>query len=152
MEQEQVAATRTSFKDLPPEIQSMIGQFLNPYDMTVCVRVCQAWKVLFIPYIWRHVKSSESMNWSSMEYVLWRCIDDPLYGLREPAYLVDDDLLGLMPTIHYFTPTATNPDREISAGDGFRYIWTGIDAHSVAAGWLQIHQQQGYTTVLVYGA
>ena len=85
MEQEQVAATTTFFKDLPPEIQSMIGNFLDPHDLAVCVRVCQAWKTLFIPYIWRHIESWRAINRAPMNRILWLCIDEPFYGLRDNA-------------------------------------------------------------------
>lgn len=85
MDKEQVAATATSFKDFPPEIQNMIGNFLNPHDLTVCVRVCQAWKTLFIPYIWRRIECFNILNWTFVKPFLWRCIDEPLYGLRRNA-------------------------------------------------------------------
>lgn len=48
-------ANRTSFDDLPLEIQIWVASFLAHCDLSVCVRVSQAWRTLFHPYLWRHV-------------------------------------------------------------------------------------------------
>ncbi|KAG9061232.1 hypothetical protein KI688_007570 [Linnemannia hyalina] len=48
----------TSFPDLPIEVQTLVGQFFTQHQLTVCVRVCRAWKTLFYPILWRHVQDS----------------------------------------------------------------------------------------------
>ncbi|KAF9906350.1 hypothetical protein EC991_000752 [Linnemannia zychae] len=46
---------KATFTDLPYEVQEQIEPYLNQQDLSVCVRVCQAWRVLYNPYLWTHV-------------------------------------------------------------------------------------------------
>lgn len=59
MEQEQEQETNiidvTSFGDLPPEVQVMVARYLTQHDLTVCLRVCHAWKKLYHPRLWEHI-------------------------------------------------------------------------------------------------
>ncbi|KAG0078752.1 hypothetical protein BGZ90_004452 [Linnemannia elongata] len=57
-----IATTPTSFSDLPTEMQTLVGQFCTQHQLTVCVRVCRAWKTLFYPILWRHVQDSKARN------------------------------------------------------------------------------------------
>ncbi|KAF9152777.1 hypothetical protein BG015_004732 [Linnemannia schmuckeri] len=52
----------TSFPDLPAEVQTLVGQFLSQHQLTVCVRVCRAWKALFNPILWRHAQDSAASS------------------------------------------------------------------------------------------
>jgi hypothetical protein len=45
----------TSFGNLPPEVQVMVARHLNQHDLTVCLRVCRAWKELYLPRFWHHI-------------------------------------------------------------------------------------------------
>ncbi|KAF9355185.1 hypothetical protein BGX34_010617 [Mortierella sp. NVP85] len=38
-----------------PEITSLICQLLGQDDLASCVRVCKAWRDIFLPYLWRSV-------------------------------------------------------------------------------------------------
>lgn len=49
-----------SFSDLPIEVQTLVGRFCTQHQLTVCVRVCRAWKALFYPILWRHVQDSKA--------------------------------------------------------------------------------------------
>jgi hypothetical protein len=56
MNQDSITTGVTSFGGLPLEVQVMVASHLNPYGLSVCVRVCKAWKTTFHPYLWRHVE------------------------------------------------------------------------------------------------
>ena len=45
----------TSFGDLPPEVQVMVAHYLTQHDLTVCLRVCRAWKEMYHPRLWEHI-------------------------------------------------------------------------------------------------
>ncbi|KAG0292995.1 hypothetical protein BGZ96_003451 [Linnemannia gamsii] len=53
----------TSFSDMPPEVQAMIGRYFWQNELPVCLRVCQAWKTLFSPYLWREA----DLSWNRKE-------------------------------------------------------------------------------------
>ncbi|KAF9087381.1 hypothetical protein BGX23_008168 [Mortierella sp. AD031] len=93
----------TSFGDLPFEVQEMIGPFLRPHDLSICVRVCRTWKTVFNPFLWSHVAEPEqpepvspnAPNWTD---VFLRCAKN--FALRNNGDLIqsfkfdfcDDDL------------------------------------------------------------
>ncbi|KAF9906561.1 hypothetical protein EC991_000503 [Linnemannia zychae] len=72
-------ANKTSFSDLPDEVQLMIGQSLTQHQLTVCVRICRTWKGLFWPLLWKHVEDSASRktrHWSpNRDSALLACIE-----------------------------------------------------------------------------
>ncbi|KAK3848409.1 MAG: hypothetical protein J3R72DRAFT_500160 [Linnemannia gamsii] len=45
----------TSFEDLPHEIQESVSQYLDQWDLRVCVGVSRAWRSMFHSHLWRHV-------------------------------------------------------------------------------------------------
>ncbi|KAF9331855.1 hypothetical protein BGZ91_011931 [Linnemannia elongata] len=53
----------TLFNDLPHELQETIASFLTQYDLCQCIRVCQTWRALFHPYLWKNVR----ILWSSAD-------------------------------------------------------------------------------------
>ncbi|KAK3848420.1 MAG: hypothetical protein J3R72DRAFT_428976 [Linnemannia gamsii] len=72
------SADTTSFSDLPVEVKLLIGHDLTQHQLSVCVRVCKVWKVLFSPALWRHVEDSASRKtrkWTrSRDHTLLECI------------------------------------------------------------------------------
>lgn len=48
--------TRTLFNDLPYELHENVALFLTQYDLSQCIRVCQAWRTFFHPHLWKHVR------------------------------------------------------------------------------------------------
>src|SRR5690348_2304999 len=56
--------TMTLFNDLPYELQETIASFLTQYDLCQCIHVCQTWRALFHPYLWKNVR----ILWSSDDY------------------------------------------------------------------------------------
>ncbi|KAK3839400.1 MAG: hypothetical protein JOS17DRAFT_729037 [Linnemannia elongata] len=56
-----------SLDNLPRELQEIIAGYLSQRDMAISIRVCQAWKQLLLPYVWRHIEYkewSESRSWN----------------------------------------------------------------------------------------
>ncbi|KAF9305478.1 hypothetical protein BGZ91_008745 [Linnemannia elongata] len=81
MEQESATTiNRTSFDDLTLEIHAWIALFLTPHDLDVCVRVSQAWRMLFHPYLWRHA----DIKWNYDEY--WEY--EIAYGMEVNSSLI----------------------------------------------------------------
>ncbi|KAK3848422.1 MAG: hypothetical protein J3R72DRAFT_500189 [Linnemannia gamsii] len=68
----------TAFSDLPEEVKVLIGHALTQHQLTVCVRVCKAWKALFSPILWRHVEDSASRKtrrwFPGRDHTLLACI------------------------------------------------------------------------------
>ncbi|KAH7057935.1 hypothetical protein BKA57DRAFT_519135 [Linnemannia elongata] len=50
----------TSFTSLPEELQVMVASYLPQHNAAICLRVCQAWRRIFTPFVWRHIKSKSS--------------------------------------------------------------------------------------------
>ncbi|KAG0356508.1 hypothetical protein BGX24_006413, partial [Mortierella sp. AD032] len=50
-----VMKTTASFEDLPYEVQEIIGQYLDQWDLRVCVGVSRVWRIMFHPLLWRRV-------------------------------------------------------------------------------------------------
>ncbi|KAK5827685.1 hypothetical protein F5H01DRAFT_362143 [Linnemannia elongata] len=46
----------TLFDNLPYEVQELIGNHLNPRELATCSRVSQAWRTVFDPILWSHIK------------------------------------------------------------------------------------------------
>ncbi|KAG0272143.1 hypothetical protein BGZ95_012115 [Linnemannia exigua] len=57
-----MAATTTTFSDLPLEVQEMIGSFLRPQDLACCVRVKKFWKTVFNPLLWKNLEEPEPLK------------------------------------------------------------------------------------------
>ncbi|KAK5827648.1 hypothetical protein F5H01DRAFT_409427 [Linnemannia elongata] len=47
----------TSFTSLPEELQVMVASYLSQHDTAICLRVCQAWRRIFTPFVWRHIEA-----------------------------------------------------------------------------------------------
>lgn len=52
----------TSFENLPFEVQEMVGPFLTQHQLTICIRVCRAWKKMFHLYLWRDI----DIHWNNL--------------------------------------------------------------------------------------
>ncbi|KAH7057950.1 hypothetical protein BKA57DRAFT_448188 [Linnemannia elongata] len=50
----------TSFTSLPEELQVMVASYLSQHDTAICLRVCQAWRRIFTPHVWRHIEANSS--------------------------------------------------------------------------------------------
>ncbi|KAG0081211.1 hypothetical protein BGZ90_009734 [Linnemannia elongata] len=46
----------TLFDNLPYEVQELIGNHLSPREQATCTRVSQAWRTVFDPILWSHIK------------------------------------------------------------------------------------------------
>lgn len=51
--------------NLPPELLSQIGCYLDPVSLHVCVAVCRYWRQIFTPHIWSEVDTS-AKPWMSV--------------------------------------------------------------------------------------
>jgi hypothetical protein len=55
------------FSTLPSEIQVRVASFVPPPDRYSCLRVCRKWNHLFIPFLWRHIKSNAwCLDWEDL--------------------------------------------------------------------------------------
>lgn len=55
----------TSFTSLPEELQAMVASYLPRRCTAICLRVCQAWRRIFTPHVWRHIKTGSSSDWDT---------------------------------------------------------------------------------------
>ncbi|KAK3839448.1 MAG: hypothetical protein JOS17DRAFT_786091 [Linnemannia elongata] len=70
----------TSFESLPAEVQEMVGPFLSQHQLTVCLRVCRAWKRMFNPSLWRDIFID------LLDHEFWWC--DIVDALRANSHLI----------------------------------------------------------------
>ncbi|KAG0066911.1 hypothetical protein BGZ89_006770 [Linnemannia elongata] len=47
---------RTSFDNLPYEVQTMVISHLTQFELASCTRVCKAWNKMTLPFLWRHIR------------------------------------------------------------------------------------------------
>ncbi|KAF9538462.1 hypothetical protein EC957_006738 [Mortierella hygrophila] len=46
----------TSFASLPEELQVMVASYLRQHNAAIRLRICQAWRRIFTPFVWRHIE------------------------------------------------------------------------------------------------
>ncbi|KAH7057990.1 hypothetical protein BKA57DRAFT_488468 [Linnemannia elongata] len=84
----------TSFESLPSEVQEMVGPFLSQQELTVCIRVCRAWKQMFNPYLWRDIVISlyDYDSWRFETVDALRANNHLIQSLRIKARFSEDRL------------------------------------------------------------
>ncbi|KAF9541812.1 hypothetical protein EC957_002647 [Mortierella hygrophila] len=50
---------RSSFGDLPYEVQTMVISHVTQHDLASCIRVCKAWNKMTYPFLWRHIQDPQ---------------------------------------------------------------------------------------------